>query len=82
MMATTSSKTESVTQIIYLSISPDQQLDHSSTHAGGQWAKALDIVTECPGFKKLYWGRRLEEPEKVQLHIGADLLTSVDIVSP
>lgn len=73
-MAAPSSKTETITQILYLNIPRERSLDQGSTHAGGQWAKALDIVTECPGFKKLYRGRRLEEAEKVQLHIGVDLL--------
>lgn len=70
-MDTPSFDTDVVTQIIYLNIPPDQQLDQRNTRAGDEWDKALNIVTESPGFKKLYWGRRLEEPEKVQLHIGA-----------
>lgn len=63
-------KMSMVTQIIYLDIPPDQHLDELGTQAGNQWSEALDLVSKEPGYEKLYWGRRLEQPEKVQLHIG------------
>lgn len=58
------------TQIFYLNVDPDKRLDDRTTQAGRQWASSLDLVETAPGFQKLYWGRRLEEPEQVQLHIG------------
>lgn len=64
----------SATQIIYLNVSPDQKLDQKQTNAGTQWSKALDLITAFKGLLRLYWGRRLEEPEKVQLHLGCDFL--------
>lgn len=63
-----------ITQIMYLDISPDQCLDQKTTDAGRRWSQALDAITPSPGLVKLYWGRRLEEPEKVQLHLGSPTL--------
>lgn len=59
-----------ITQIIYLNIAPSQRLEQKQTDAGSKWSKALDSVTAFPGLVRIYWGRRLEEPEKVQLHLG------------
>lgn len=59
-----------ITQILYLNISPDQHLEQKHTDAGSQWSRGLDFVTAFPGFVRLYWGRSLEEPEKVQVHLG------------
>lgn len=59
-----------ITQIIYLNVAPTQLLEQKQTDAGSKWSKALGSITDCPGFVRLYWGRRLEEPEKVQLHLG------------
>lgn len=58
------------TQIIYLNIAPKELLDDKTTPSGKLWAKSLDFIEGNIGFQRLYWGRRLEEPEKVQLHIG------------
>lgn len=67
-----------VTQIIYLDVPPDQLLDQTQTRAGSQWSKALDLITAYKGLLRLYWGRRLEEPEKVQLHLGCTIPPGVD----
>lgn len=58
------------TEIIYLNIDPEKNLGDRSTEAGQRWAASLDLIETVDGFRRLYWGRRLEEPEKVQLHIG------------
>lgn len=60
----------SVTQILYLNVPPEQKLDQKHTDAGSQWSKVLDLITAFKGLLRLYWGRRLEEPEKVQLHLS------------
>lgn len=59
-----------ITQIIYLNIAPSQRLEQKQTDVGSKWSKALDSITAFPGLVRLYWGRRLEEPEKIQLHLG------------
>jgi heme-degrading monooxygenase HmoA len=53
------------TQIFYLTIPPEKNLDTESA-----WQKAIDSIAKSPGFVRCYWGRSLETPEKVQLHIG------------
>jgi hypothetical protein len=56
----------SVTQIHYLSISQETNL----TDSGSEWSKALDLLEEHGGFRRMYWGRSPEDETKVQLHIG------------
>jgi len=58
-----------VTQVIYLVIPSSEDLGGNGD-AGRLWNKAQDMIERSPGFQRLYWGRRLEEPENVQLHIG------------
>lgn len=69
-MSTQAFSSTMITQILYLNVPPDQHLDQIQTHAGSQWSKALDLVTASQGLLRLYWGRRLEEPRNVQLHLG------------
>lgn len=59
----------SVTQIIYLAIPSKHNLTDTKSYAGGLWARTLDLITSSQGFKRLYWGRSLERPEHVELHI-------------
>ncbi|KAK7961622.1 uncharacterized protein PG986_002447 [Apiospora aurea] len=65
-----------VTQIFYLSIPVEHQLQDATSGAGRKWAEALDLVAESPGFLRLYWGRQVEEHKKVQLHIVSPTSTS------
>lgn len=58
------------TQIIYLGIPKDRDLKNPKSYHGRLWSSALDLVEHSDGFERLYWGRCLEQPEKVQLHIG------------
>ena len=60
----------SVTQIIHLSIPPDRYLKDASSYHGSLWSSMLDLIEQSEGFQRLYWGRSLERPEDVQLHIG------------
>ncbi|KXJ89046.1 hypothetical protein Micbo1qcDRAFT_206629 [Microdochium bolleyi] len=63
-----------VTQILYIDIDPARDLEDESTREGRLWAEMLDLIQDSPGFERLYWGRRLEEPEKVQVHTVRDTL--------
>lgn len=67
-----------ITQIIYLRIPPEKDLKESTEQYYGKlWAKALDVIEKSAGFQRVYWGRSLEQPENVQIHIGTfDLAVS------
>lgn len=60
----------SVTQIVYLVISADKDLKDKATETGTIWLQALDTIEGSAGYQRLYWGRSVEQPEKVQLHVG------------
>lgn len=59
-----------ITQIVYLTVPADTTLEDDASEAGKSWSQALDVVEESIGYQKLYWGRSVEQPQKVQLHIG------------
>ncbi len=59
-----------VTQIQYLTIPEARTLGDADSYYGKLWSAALDLVEQSAGFQRLYWGRSLEKPENVQLHIG------------
>lgn len=61
-----------LTQILYIDVDPSLNLEDENQAAGKIWAEILDLIQDSPGFQRLYWGRRLEEPEKVQLHTVRD----------
>ena len=69
-----------VTQIFYFNITPEQALKDDSD-ATKTWGKALDVLEQHPGFQRCYWGRSPEHPEKVQLHVGKQLISLPDICS-
>lgn len=58
-----------MTQIIYLTISAAKPLKDVESEAGKSWSKALDQVEQSGGYQRLFWGRSVESPDKVQLHI-------------
>ncbi|KAK7995229.1 hypothetical protein PG990_014002 [Apiospora arundinis] len=64
-----------ITQVLYIDVPASSDLGNSSAEPGRVWAKLLDNIAGSPGFVRLYWGRRLEEPEKVQLHIVKNTVT-------
>jgi len=59
-----------VTQILYIDVNPAHNLEDADTSAGKVWVELLDLIQDAPGFRRLYWGQRLEEPEKVQIHVS------------
>lgn len=56
------------TQIIYLSIPAEKDLNDPTVAAGHSWSRALDVVEQQTGFVRLSWGRSPEDRTKVQLH--------------
>ncbi|ETN44097.1 uncharacterized protein HMPREF1541_10647 [Cyphellophora europaea CBS 101466] len=56
------------TQILYLSVPQEQELESSTSDTGLAWSKALDVVEQSQGFVRLSWGRSPEDRSKVQLH--------------
>ena len=59
----------SITQIVYFTISPDIDLNDANSQAGKAWSLALDVLENSSGYQYLFWGRSVEQPAKVQLHI-------------
>lgn len=57
-------------QIVYLTIDPEHNLKDESTESGATWSRALDVVERSTACQRLHWGRSVEQPDKVQLHIG------------
>lgn len=49
---------------------PAGDLDDRTKSEGKAFQEILELVKSTPWFKRLYWGRQVETPENVQLHIG------------
>lgn len=64
----------SVVQITYLTLSSRDDLRRKDTDLGKAWLRALQEISSSEHFSSLRWGRSVEEPEKVQLHISKLLL--------
>jgi hypothetical protein len=58
------------TQIIYLNIPKEKNISDAESWHGKLWSAALDLIEKSEGFQRLYWGRCLEKPGDVQLHVG------------
>lgn len=58
------------TQMIILPVRPDATIKDTNSKDSQIWTAALDILEKHPGFRRVYWGRHLEEPEKTQIHVG------------
>lgn len=58
------------TQMIILPIKATASIENPSTREGQIWTQTLDMLEQWPGFRRLYWGRHVEEPDKTQVHIG------------
>ena len=59
-----------VTEIDILPISVDFTLDSANSNGGKAWNEILETIKGSRGYQSLYWGRQVETPENVQLHIG------------
>jgi hypothetical protein len=62
------------TQMIILPIKATVNIEDPLTKEGRTWTQALDILESWPGFRRLYWGKHVEEPGKTQVHIGRLLI--------
>ena len=71
-----SSSTEAipVTEIWYLEVDPDKDLKDTNSEAARIWYEILELSERQAGFQEQYWGRGLEEPTKVRLHIVRETL--------
>lgn len=58
------------TQMIILPIQENIPLDVVSSKEGQIWSQVLNIFESWPGCKRLYWGRKVEQPTQVHLHIS------------
>lgn len=65
-----SRKSDPVTEIDILPISVDFNLDDATSTEGKTWNEILNIIKNARGYQRLYWGRQVETPGNVQLHIG------------
>ena len=65
-----------ITQIVHLKIPADRDLKDATSYHGRLWTSALDLIEQSDGFRRLYWGRSLEKPENLQLHISKSPLRS------
>ncbi|KAJ5146172.1 uncharacterized protein N7515_000736 [Penicillium bovifimosum] len=57
------------TQMIVLPIKEGLKIEDASTKEGQLWSQILDILERWSGFRRLYWGRHVEEANQVHLHI-------------
>lgn len=62
--------TPPVTQIHYLTVGEDKDLSDKGSEGGKPWSRALDLLENSAGFRRVYWGRSPEDETKVQLHVG------------
>ena len=60
--------------MITVSIPTTYNLEDTSTQEGKIWHEMLVLLHQAPHYKRMYWGRRVEKPENVQLHIGNYIL--------
>jgi hypothetical protein len=58
------------TQMLILSIPPSESIQDPTSSAGKVWQAILNIIRKSEGYKRLYWGRRVEKADNVQLHVG------------
>jgi hypothetical protein len=59
------------TQLTILSLHPETPIEDPSTEAGKVWKSTLETIAAQPGREHVFWGRRVEDPSIVHLHISA-----------
>ncbi|KAI9781172.1 MAG: hypothetical protein M1839_006280 [Geoglossum umbratile] len=64
------------TQLTVLSLHPDTPIEDSSTEAGRVWKSTLETIAAQPGCEHVFWGRQVEDPSTVQLHINWNNISS------
>lgn len=73
-----SSLPASVVQIIYLTLIPNVDLNNTSTKSGQIWLQAVKTISSSAEYLSLRWGRSVEQPEKIQLHVSKYALRPED----
>ncbi|KAH8767555.1 hypothetical protein BGZ57DRAFT_930193 [Hyaloscypha finlandica] len=63
------------TQMLILSIPASKPIEDPTSPAGTTWQEILELIRKSKGYKRLYWGRHVEKPDHVQLHIVRSLLS-------
>jgi len=59
------------TQLIYLHIKSTISIAESpKSSKRNAFHDVFDLLKSAPGYVRMYWGRRVEEPEIVQVHVG------------
>lgn len=64
------------TQIFIIPVPTNKDLGNPTSAVGQQWQAILNGFRISPGYQRLYWGRQVETPENVQLHIVRDSMQS------
>ena len=59
------------TQMIILPVKSEATIEGPISKDCEIWTAGLHVLENSPGFRRLYWGRHVEEPEKTQIHVGA-----------
>jgi hypothetical protein len=57
-----------VTEICIIPLKPDVDLTTGDTQK--QWEESLNTIDLQPGCKSIFWGRKVEDPDKLLLVIG------------
>lgn len=60
-----------LTQIHIFRIPTETPWTDAASPAGQTWSRILALAERSPGFQHLYWGRSVEHPHIVHLHLGA-----------
>lgn len=68
-----------VTQIIHLRFSRTADKAGAKIFEDRRWNDAFDLCEKGSGFRRLYWGRSLECPEHVEIHVGRSTLRLVSL---
>ncbi|KAL6705321.1 hypothetical protein ACN47E_007131 [Coniothyrium glycines] len=66
--------TEQITEIVYIPLKPDLDLDAGD--ARRVWDASLATIAKQPGLRKLFWGRQIEDKNTLQLVQEWDSLAS------
>ncbi|KAF1814303.1 hypothetical protein P152DRAFT_472078 [Eremomyces bilateralis CBS 781.70] len=66
--------TSRCTQMILLKVPVQHNLREKTQGTGAIWWKALAVLQKSPGFVRVYFGRRVEIPDSVHLHVVRETL--------
>lgn len=61
------------TEIAILPLAVGAKVEDANSPSHAIWHSCLDTIARQEGYQRLYWGRRVETPNVLQLLIGASL---------